>query len=94
MTALFIPLKKEFFEAFERGPKTEEFRKYGPGWNERTCVIGRPVVLSCGYGKARRIRGVIQSFRTLDNPETLPGWVECYGKGASRAACIGIKLST
>lgn len=34
---IFIPLKREFFEAFENGMKTVEYRKYGPRWNERTC---------------------------------------------------------
>jgi hypothetical protein len=27
---LFIPLKAEFFEAFERGEKDTEYRVYGP----------------------------------------------------------------
>ncbi|MEW6115627.1 MAG: hypothetical protein AB1553_01845 [Nitrospirota bacterium] len=60
--ALFIPLKKEHFDAFERGDKTFEFRQFGKRWNERTCKVGRPVVLSCGYGKARRLSGTIKSF--------------------------------
>ncbi|OPY70470.1 MAG: hypothetical protein A4E62_01557 [Syntrophorhabdus sp. PtaU1.Bin002] len=59
---LFIPLKREHFEAFENGTKTTEFRQYGPRWNERTCVVGRPVVLSLGYGKQRRLEGLITAF--------------------------------
>lgn len=35
MKPLFIPIKREFFEAFERGDKTHEYRLYGPRWNER-----------------------------------------------------------
>jgi len=62
MKPLFIPFKKEYFEAFERGEKTFEFRQYGPRWNEKTCVPGRAVTLSCGYGKQRRLYGVIKSF--------------------------------
>lgn len=94
MTALFIPLKKEYFEAFERGEKTEEYRIYGPRWNERTCAIGRPVVLSCGYGKARRLRGVVVSFTEDRHPFLLPGWLECYGSALGvRAARIGIQIS-
>lgn len=34
---LFIPLKKEYYEAFECGEKTVEYRAYGPWWNEKTC---------------------------------------------------------
>jgi hypothetical protein len=59
---LFIPLKREYFEAFASGAKTAEYRKYGARWNEKTCAPGRPVLLSCGYGKQRRLCGVITAF--------------------------------
>ena len=100
MTSLFIPLKREYFEAFERGEKIAEYRIYtpddvrcrGPRWNEKTCFIGRPVVLSCGYGKARRLRGTINGFAIVNQPMNLKGWAECYGDIGRAAACIGIKL--
>lgn len=100
MKPLFIPLKAEYFEAFERGEKKVEYRKYtpndardsGPRWNEVTCAVGRPVVLSYGYGKKRRLRGVITSFEVVDCPYKLPGWVACYGHSNRSAACIGIKV--
>lgn len=92
MKPLFIPLKAEFFNAFKRGEKTVEYRVYGPRWNEKTCVIGRTVVLSYGYGKKRRLRGVVTSFRIERKPEGLPGWSACYGQDAGCAACIGIKV--
>lgn len=60
---LFIPLKREYFEAFKSGVKTEELRRYGPRWNTETCTIGRPVTLSLGYGKAHRITGKIWRFK-------------------------------
>lgn len=63
MTPLFIPLKREYFEAFKSGSKTEELRRYGPRWNERTCLVGRPVTLSLGYGKAHRLTGTIERFK-------------------------------
>lgn len=63
---LFIPLCREWFERFERGEKTTEYRVYGPRWNERTCRIGRPVVLSMGYGKARRLHGKITRFCSVE----------------------------
>lgn len=59
---LFIPLKKEYFEEFEAGTKTKEYRVYGPRWNERTCTPRREVTLSCGYGKHRRLKGRVKSF--------------------------------
>lgn len=91
---LFIPLKRDYFEAFERGEKREEYRPFGPRWNRRTCEIGRSVVLSLGYGKRRRLIGVVTSFRVELAPAVLPGWVECYGKTprAEAAACIGITV--
>ena len=63
MKPLFIPLKREYFEEFATGKKTTEFRQYGPRWNERTCKVGRTVVLSLGYGKQRRLTGIITGFK-------------------------------
>lgn len=59
---LFVPLHAPHFEAFEAGRKTYEYRKYGSRWNEKTCLPGRRVTLSYGYGKQRRIKGIIKSF--------------------------------
>ena len=68
MKALFLPLKTEFYNAFESGVKTTEFRPYGSRWNEKTCVIGRAVTLSHGYGKNKRIQGVIVGFEKSRDP--------------------------
>lgn len=56
---LFIPLKREFFDAFERGLKVFEYREYGPRWNERTCRVGRLVTLSMGYGNRHVTAAII-----------------------------------
>jgi len=86
---LFIPLKTEYFRAFESGIKTTEYRRYGSLWNERTCRIGRRVVLSRGYGKQSRLTGTVVGFekRIMDSPD----WLACYG-AAGEAACIRIEL--
>jgi hypothetical protein len=91
---LFVPLRREYFEAFERGEKHEEFRPYGPRWNEKTCRIGRQVVLSLGYGKSRRLFGRVVSFRTDHAPQKMPAWVHCYGDKHPVAACIGVALDS
>lgn len=62
-SALFVPLMSRYYEAFERGEKTEELRLYGPRWNEETCRIGRPITLSKGYGKKNRLHGIIWKFK-------------------------------
>ncbi|MGH8293776.1 MAG: hypothetical protein ACRESA_09945 [Gammaproteobacteria bacterium] len=62
MKPLFIPLRREYYEAFAAGVKRHEYRCYGARWNERTCRIGRPAVISCGYGKQARIDAWIVSF--------------------------------
>lgn len=62
---LFVPLKAEYYEAFEDGSKTVEYRRYGRGWNERTCRVGKAVVLSYGYGKARRLNGIVTGFKIV-----------------------------
>ena len=60
---LWIPLKTEYFIAFERGEKTTEFRLYGGQWCARNCYAGRPVVLGHGYS-GRRLRAVVTGFET------------------------------
>ncbi len=90
---LFIPLKTQFFEAFKDGSKSTEYRKLGPRWNADTCRIGRAVVLSKGYGKAHRLRGIITDFDCHQQPAKIPGWIECYGSGEGEAACITIRLN-
>lgn len=91
---LFIPLKRQYFEAFKSGEKKEEYRPYGPRWNERTCTIGRPVVLSLGYGTQQRLRGKIVSFDQSLGQTKTRAWQDCYGgKGHTVAACIGIEIT-
>lgn len=93
MKPLFIPLKKEYFGQFNAGKKTEEYRPYGPRWNEKTCPKGRDVVLSLGYSRHRRLYGMVTGFRVEENSAKIPGWVECYGKNDTRpVACIEIYL--
>lgn len=92
---LFIPLKTIYFNAFKDGSKTRELRKYGPGWNEKTCIPGRRVTLSRGYGKAERLTGVIEAFNVI-RPESLikterDTFIELYGI-KPRVAVISIKL--
>ena len=88
-TALFVPLITRYYDAFERGEKNEELRLYGPRWNENTCIVGREVILSKGYGKKPRLRGTIWKFKRqhgrtfgstykaaiLDRYKTLDVWI-------------------
>lgn len=92
MKPLFIPLKRKFFQAFEEGRKDTEYRLRGPRWNAETCAIGRAVVLSLGYGKQRRLKGVITGFHYNTLPSRIPGWIECYGRQSGDAACIRIEI--
>ena len=63
MSALFIPLKSKYYEQFLSGEKRSELRLYGPRWNEKTCFVGREVILSKGYGKANRTRARVILFQ-------------------------------
>ncbi len=92
MKPLFIPLKTEFFEAFEKGTKTVEYRKYGPRWNEKTCEVGRAVTLSHGYGTKRRLQGVVKGFTKKLAIKMGSDWLKCYGNFDGHAACIEIEL--
>jgi hypothetical protein len=92
-SSLFIPLRREWFEAFVKGHKTFEYRPYGPRWNERTCAIGRRVTLSLGYGKRHRLHGTIVSFERSEDVTRTTAWQSCYGgKGYTAAAKIGVRL--
>lgn len=92
MKPLFIPLKAEYFDQFEDGTKDTEYRKHGLRWNAKTCFPGRRVVLSHGYGKKRRLTGVITSVTYDTCPSKIPGWSGCYGDVVCDAICIKIKL--
>jgi len=94
-TALFIPLNGEHFDAFERGEKHTEYRLYGSRWNERTCQLGRAVTLSRGYGKRRRLQGVVTSFRVEPFKFGDAALMGCYPKAPKDAkiACIGVRIA-
>ena len=88
---LFIPLKAEYYEAFENGTKDTEYRRYGKIWNENNCRPGRTVTLSYGYGKARRMKGTVIDFHIV-GADAYPGIRAVYPEGDTFAA-IKIKLS-
>jgi hypothetical protein len=85
---LFIPLREEHFLAFERGDKTEEFRKLSAQFCHRTCPPGRRATLSLGYS-GRRLTGTVRGFRHLawrDAPEAAQ---KIY---AGASVLVGIKI--
>ena len=92
---LFIPLNAEYYEAFRTGKKIAEYRKYGPRWNEKTCRVGRQVLLSCGYGKSRpRLLGVVFNFRVvpLKYCDGQDAYRECFPKHPGPVAEIYIRV--
>ena len=95
---LFIPLKSEFYDAFLNGLKRDELRRYGPRWNERTCSIGRPIVLSKGYGKKHRTPGVIWSFKRQHGSTFGSTYkaaiLDCFGTLDIEIAVLSITLTT
>jgi hypothetical protein len=76
---LFIPLRAEYFRQVEAGTKTTEYRRYGRCWHERTCVPGRPVVLSHGYSGSR-LYGRLVAFSVMRRDS------DVYGPDALLAA--------
>jgi len=93
---LFIPLKTEYYDAFADGSKTEELRAYGPRWNEGTCVVGRAVTLSKGYGKQSRLTGKIWRFKkqhaSLFGSAYKASILKVFGTLDMDIACISIEL--
>ena len=97
MKPLFIPLKTEYYRAFENGTKPAEYRPYGKRWNEQSCYLGRPVVLARGYSTPDRLNGRIIGFsRTkpcdLPSDKVRADWVACYGSERSDVAAIVIEV--
>lgn len=86
---LFIPLKAEFFSAFEQGTKMVEFRVYGPRWNENTCRPGRPVTLSYGYN-GRRLPAEIVAFDIV-GPDADPA-IPVIFPGKTEIAAIRMRI--
>jgi uncharacterized phage protein (TIGR01671 family) len=93
---LFIPLNTEYYKAFESGEKTEELRRYGPRWNERTCVVGRRATLSKGYGKQNRLSGYVCRFikqhGSLFGQTYKTAIKKCFGTLDIDIACITIMV--
>lgn len=87
----FIPLTRKWFEAFERGEKTVEYRPNIPRWHHRHFYLGRAVTLSLGYGKQRRITGIVTGWRIV-GPEANPAIREVYLTGDEFVA-ISIQLA-
>lgn len=73
---LFIALKAEYYDKYERREKDTEYRAYGKRWNESTCEIGRKAILSKGYGKQARMSGIVMSAKVV--PPT-PDFLKIYG---------------
>jgi hypothetical protein len=96
MKPLFIPLKSEYYEAFKNGTKREELRRYGPHWNTATCIVGRRVILSKGYGKKDRMTGVVSGFKKQHAVEFGPAdrdaIFDCFGTLNVWIACISIEI--
>ncbi len=93
MKPIFIPLKKQYFEEFERGEKTTEHRHWGRRWNSDNCRLGRRVTLALGYTK-KRLHGEIVGYKKSYLVDEIPGWKECYGDSKGPAVSITIKLDT
>lgn len=91
MRPLFVPLKTEHFRAFACGEKQTEYRAYGPRWNERTCIPGRPVTLSHGYSGAR-IDAVVSGFRIVPRSRA-PATAQALYPVAERIAAISVDIS-
>jgi hypothetical protein len=93
---LFVPLKTEWFRAFASGSKREEFRVFGPRWNERTCAVGRRVTLSHGYSRRERLHGQVARFerRAWDSFSAAQQarLCEVFGRSDVDVAVIGVRL--
>lgn len=79
MKPIFIPLKREYYNAFKSGHKQIEYRRVGGQFTKANCTPGREVTLSLGYGSRNRIKGtVLRSW--IEHHEHPTGPIaDCYG---------------
>ena len=91
MKALFIPLKRCWFEQFKNGHKNFEYRGYGRQWTEKHCVVGRSVTLALGYSKTR-LHGKIESFQIIQIKLSPTEVQEIYQGRYQYIAKIGVTL--
>ncbi len=99
MKPLFIPLKTEYYRAFEGGGKDTEYRLHGGPWTESQCVVGRSVNIRRGYSTPDNLYGVVKSFHAIPLYRIQGGMLRlaikaCYPKATADTliACIGIEL--
>jgi hypothetical protein len=90
---LFIPLKREYFDAFSKGEKSIEWRIYGPRWTERTCWPGRLVTLSLGYGKRHRLSGTVVEAAIINSLPADHAFFKVYDAKANGKRPFGIKIA-
>jgi hypothetical protein len=92
MTTLYLPLKREYFEAIRDGRKPEEYRLCTSHWRKR--LEGREfdqVVLTLGYpardDKARRLVCAWRGFtiKTITHPHFGTEPVEVFAIDVSEA---------
>ena len=91
-SALFVPLMTEHYRRFDDGTKDTEYRPYGPRWNEATCRIGRPVVLSRGYSTPDRMRCTVAKFQVIDSADAPPAYHAIYGAKHAGKPVAAIKI--
>lgn len=97
MKPAFLPLNKEYYIKFKQHLKHDEYRLYGGRFVEKNFETGRPIVVSCGYGKHDRTVGVIEGFFLKDLHE-LPAEAQrdiiaCYGDKAKVQPIAVIRIN-
>ena len=69
---LVVPLKEQYFRAFQRGTKTWELRAVGPMFNPERVQTGRLVLLMRAYTKDQ-LEGTIGRIETSTDYRKLSG---------------------
>lgn len=92
MKPLFIPLMARWFDEFVAGTKTTEWRAFGPRWNHDTCIPGRAVIISRGYGKHARLHGTIDRVTVVRRSAAPRAAQEIFG-AARELIAIKIRIA-
>ena len=97
---LFVPLARQWYQAFAEGRKQIEFRPAGivrgrdgvgrwSPWNARTCRPGRPALLSNGYQIPGRLDATIVSYSERpDAGETTEAFDRIYPGHRARGGLV------
>jgi len=91
MKPFFLPLLKKHYLEFSEGTKRTEYRLEKGAYNENQIFVGREIIISNGYTKLGRLKGIITKVYRSKLISKTDSFVAIYGN-CKEAFCFDIQL--